>query len=103
MMQNQKSEKLPAGRKTFLTFDALNGVMHRIASSLRDSRNPKNIRNPHIYCVNGSFLMFLRVQGQKVIPAGRKTFLTFDACITHYNLPDGKMKKQYFGFVICHC
>ena len=44
---------------------------------LRYSRNPSNIRNPLIYCVNRFFLIFDVSQVQKPYRASTNGFLTF--------------------------
>ena len=49
----------------------------RIATQLRCSRNPPNIRNPLIYCVNRYFLIFGVSQVQKPYRASTNSFLTF--------------------------
>ena len=49
----------------------------RIATQLRCSRNPPNIRNPLIYCVNRYFLIFGVSQVQKPYRASTNDFLTF--------------------------
>ena len=49
----------------------------RIATQLRCSRNPPNIRNPLIYCVNRYFLMFGGSQVQKSYRASTNDFLIF--------------------------
>ena len=52
-------------------------VIPRIATQLRCSRNPPNIRNPLIYCVNRYFLIFGVSQVQKPYRASTNSFLTF--------------------------
>ena len=52
-------------------------LIPRIASQLRYSRNPSNIRNPLIYCVNRFFLIFDVSQVQKPYRASTNGFLTF--------------------------
>ena len=49
----------------------------RIATQLRCSRNPPNIRNPLIYYVNRYFLIFGVSQVQKPYRASTNSFLTF--------------------------
>ena len=49
----------------------------RIATQLRCSRNPPNIRNPLIYFVNRYFLIFGVSQVQKPYRASTNGFLTF--------------------------
>ena len=49
----------------------------RIATQLRCSRNPPNIRNPLIYCANRYFLIFGVSQVQKPYRASTNSFLTF--------------------------
>ena len=49
----------------------------RIATLLRSFRNPPNIRNPLIYCVNRYFLIFGVSQVQKPYRASTNSFLTF--------------------------
>ena len=49
----------------------------RIATQLRCSRNPPNIRNPLIYCVNRYFLIFGVSQVQTPYRASTNGFLTF--------------------------
>jgi len=48
-----------------------------IAPLFHNFRNPSNIRNPPIYCVNRSFLMFGGSKGQSRIHASMNGILTF--------------------------
>ena len=52
-------------------------LIPRIAPQLRCSRNPPNIRNPLIYCVNRYFLIFGVSQAQKPYRASTNSFLIF--------------------------
>ena len=52
-------------------------LIPRIAPQLRCSRNPPNIRNPLIYCVNRYFLIFGVSQVQTPYRASTNGFLTF--------------------------
>ena len=52
-------------------------LIPRIATQLRCSRNPPNIRNPLIYCVNRYFLIFGMSQVQTPYRASTNGFLTF--------------------------
>ena len=60
-------------------------LISRIAPQLCCSRNPSNIRNPLIYCVNRYFLIFGGSQVQKLYRASTNSFLTFwPWCHIHY-------------------
>ncbi len=63
----------------------------RIAPLLRSSRNPTNIRNPLIYCVNRYFLMFGGSQVQKPYHASMNGILTF--CPWYHNK---KLNRVWF-------
>ena len=52
-------------------------LIPRIAIQLRCSRNPPNIRNLLIYCVNRYFLIFGMSQVQTPYRASTNGFLTF--------------------------
>ena len=54
-------------------------LIPRIAPQLRCSRNPPNIRNPLIYCVNRYFLIFGVSQVQTPYRASTNDFLTLVA------------------------
>ena len=83
-------------------------LIPRIAPQLRCSRNPPNIRNPLIYCVNRYFLIFGVSQVQK--PYRASTIRLFDLLtLVSYNRKyeidvqiDFLLKLSYFYCIIHH-
>ena len=66
----------------------------RIAPLLRNSRNPVNIRNPLIYCVNHYFLMFGGSQGQLSYHASMNDSWTFWPW--HHAMPDFHLLEESY-------
>ena len=68
-------------------------------------RNPANIRNPRIYCVNRYFLMFLRFPNSVILSCEQERCLCLETYVS--SIPYGiekckvefvKMHKGFFSF-----
>ena len=59
-------------------------LIPQIAPQLRCSRNPPNIRNPLIYCVNRYFLIFGVSQAQKPYRASTNSFFDLLTLVSLY-------------------
>ena len=76
----------------------------RIAPLPCSSRNPANIRNPQIYCVNCCFLMFLRFPNSVILSCEQERCLYLETYVSSIPYGIGKCKvefvKMHTGFFL---